>query len=406
MTKILISTFPNEAYSITLKSDDDENKLWKSYLGCDTGNNSEELKTQALSSFFISLIIHDEIYISINNYYYLIMILGAKDLLSLLDRKIIKIIDHDYAFAITESNEKNGNLLFDGIKNSKDGLTRIEEFINNSNKIKTSEKPNLIQFTSNAILKTSEEDFYNCKNELARDLNNKIFQKVGLRTESLDEIHRTDILKLNRITSITEQLMIQNKFEIDSIAQDGFVKDYFECKFGALTNLVGKDTLSPFKCIVNLKGIPDLYNLYKHSTITMDDVLNCRNSFSGGLFRKWYSSSDYNEKEILQRLVNKGEKESNVAKLARFIYPNVLGIINPLTGILASAIDGYIVNKIIEGWSPSLFIDDIYKQKIDQQIHKSEVFEKRQQFVKRYGKIERNAPCPCQSGKKYKHCHG
>jgi preprotein translocase subunit SecA len=23
-----------------------------------------------------------------------------------------------------------------------------------------------------------------------------------------------------------------------------------------------------------------------------------------------------------------------------------------------------------------------------------------------WGKIQRNAPCPCGSGKKYKHCHG
>jgi preprotein translocase subunit SecA len=23
-----------------------------------------------------------------------------------------------------------------------------------------------------------------------------------------------------------------------------------------------------------------------------------------------------------------------------------------------------------------------------------------------WGKVQRNAPCPCGSGKKYKHCHG
>ncbi len=27
-------------------------------------------------------------------------------------------------------------------------------------------------------------------------------------------------------------------------------------------------------------------------------------------------------------------------------------------------------------------------------------------FVRQMGKIGRNDPCPCGSGKKYKHCHG
>jgi preprotein translocase subunit SecA len=31
---------------------------------------------------------------------------------------------------------------------------------------------------------------------------------------------------------------------------------------------------------------------------------------------------------------------------------------------------------------------------------------KAQPFVRHMGKIGRNDPCPCGSGKKYKHCHG
>jgi preprotein translocase subunit SecA len=32
--------------------------------------------------------------------------------------------------------------------------------------------------------------------------------------------------------------------------------------------------------------------------------------------------------------------------------------------------------------------------------------EKPQPFVRRAGKVGRNDPCPCGSGRKYKHCHG
>jgi preprotein translocase subunit SecA len=66
----------------------------------------------------------------------------------------------------------------------------------------------------------------------------------------------------------------------------------------------------------------------------------------------------------------------------------------------------YIVNKLVEGWSPTLFLDDVYKRKIDQLITTTEISEKRKQIVKRFGNVGRNDPCPCQSGKKFKYCHG
>jgi preprotein translocase subunit SecA len=45
-----------------------------------------------------------------------------------------------------------------------------------------------------------------------------------------------------------------------------------------------------------------------------------------------------------------------------------------------------------------------YEEVIDKQSQSSE--EKPQPFVRKSTKVGRNDPCPCGSGKKYKHCHG
>ena len=42
----------------------------------------------------------------------------------------------------------------------------------------------------------------------------------------------------------------------------------------------------------------------------------------------------------------------------------------------------------------------------DQAPAESEREEKAQPFVRQSGKVGRNSPCPCGSGKKYKSCHG
>lgn len=264
----------------------------------------------------------------------------------------------------------------------------------------------MLQYADNAIVGVSSEFGKLKERELKNDLVKNTFAPIGLETTSLDDVRPQDALKLLRLADTTDLLLLQHSLGIESIVQDGFVKQYMDIKLGPLVSEMHKDTLTTFSKVTSLKGIPDIYKLYKHGTIDMDSIMSCRASLNGGLFRQWYASTDYDENTVLSLLIQKGVKESVLRKLARIVYPNLIGIINPIAGVAAEVVDSFIVGKLLEGWSPSLFLDDVLKNSVDRQIAIAEESQKRKEIIARFGKVDRNALCPCQSGKKFKNCHG
>ena len=208
-----------------------------------------------------------------------------------------------------------------------------------------------------------------------------------------------------RLSDVAQNLVIQSKLKITSLNQDGYAKKYINTKLGALTSLVGNEPTQTFSNIISKKGIPDIYHLFKSGVIDIDDILMCRNSFNGGIFRNWLESIDYEESVVLEKLINKNS-QSSVNKFIRYLYPNIFGLISPLAGAAAGAFDSYIMNRVMNGWSPSLFLDDVLKENIDNKVRLFEQKKKREEFIQRFGSVGRNDVCPCQSGKKYKKCHG
>jgi hypothetical protein len=404
MTKILISNFPQSAQLVGAVNDAGEKVEF--HVGYEDVEKSKEVLTSAMSSFFISLLVHDEIYITISDFHAIIAAIGPAAAISLLERKILKFVPPLPESVIVKAGPTSSTMSFNSVGLAEDAMVRFERLINSSKTIKASEKPALVQYVDNAKIEKQTEVEKLWTKELANDLEKQTFKQLGITTESLNNVNAADTFKLIRISEITKQLILQNRLNIDSISQDGFVQQYLGHKMGALTPVSAKDSLWSFKKISELKGIPDLYDLFKRGTITIDNILDCRDKYSGGLFRKWYSSTDYDEQNVLMALVNTSVKEAPWIKAARVIYPNVIGLMGPLPGLVASAVDSYIVGKILAGWNPSLFLDDVYKSKIDQCIARKEVSDRRAQIMQRYGKVDRNSPCPCQSGKKFKRCHG
>jgi len=406
MTKILIQNFPSKTILCQVALEGDEKNIASFQVGYDSRYEYKELLESGLSSFFTSLIIHDEIFLRLADFRVLLYTIGIADTLKLLDSKIIKVVIEPQTSAIWADDSASGTMRLGGVIPQIDQMQRFEKNISSLAGIDVKTKSLLIQYTDNAKIIISKEFYKLIDSDLNSDLLRGTFSTLGITTTSTNDVNPIDANKLLRVSAVTNSLMLQIELAIDSVVQDGFVKQYLEIKLGSLVPLARKDSISPFSKISSVKGIPDLFSLYKNRTITMEEIIACRNTFNGGLFRKWYSSTDYDEQKILQTLINKGAKQSQFMKFARFIYPNVLGLINPVAGVASSAIDSYIVNKFIEGWSPTLFLDDVYKRKIDQLITTADISEKRNQIVKRFGNIGQNDPCPCQSGKKFKNCHG
>ena len=264
----------------------------------------------------------------------------------------------------------------------------------------------IIQFVDNSSTNFDEATTELGIKEVVSDLSNsKIKTDFGLYSNSITEVEPIDTLRILRLSDVAQNLVVQSKLKITSMYQDGYANKYINTKLGALASLVGNEPTQKFANIINKKGIPDIYHLYKKGVIDIDDILLCRNSFNGGIFRNWLESVDYDESSILEVLINKNS-QSKMIKFIRYLYPNVFGLISPIAGAAAGAFDSYIMNRVMDGWSPSLFLDDVLKDNIDNKIRLFEQKNKRDEFIKRFGSIPRNDLCPCQSGKKYKKCHG
>ena len=400
MTSILVHNFPSPAASFTAVMTKRPEEKIHFASGYDPQDKSAELFSNAMSSFFQSLMVHEVIYLSFWDFKMVLESIGHADMLELLNRKVIKLLPLHSAPVIMRGN----TLSFDRLTAVKSSMDDFEEEVGSKRVMNTHDRSKLLQYAANATVEVQSELLKITDDEVDSDLSRGIFSSIGVHSKSLHDIRPEDALKVLRLADTTLALVLQQKLGIDTVIQDAFVSSYLQTKLGALAPRSG-DSLSLFANITKLKGIPDLYRLFKSKTITMDDVLRCRDSFAGGLFRRWYESSDYDEARVIQTLLNGASKGSPIWKLVRLVYPEVMSVIHPVLGPLSSAVDSYIVEKIVAGWSPSLFLDDVLKRNVDRHIELREQAELRSDFTKRFGSIGRNDSCPCQSGKKYKHCH-
>jgi hypothetical protein len=170
---------------------------------------------------------------------------------------------------------------------------------------------------------------------------------------------------VQRIISLNESLLYGEALTAKNIILDGFVKSYLQIKFSPYLSR-GNSGLEIFSKILTLKRVPDLGNLYLKNVITISDILQIRNDVNGKKFRQWYLDKNYSEDEFISELLKKGKADSNIiTKLLRWSIPNMIGLANPVLGIGASGIDSFIIEKIIKGWNPNIFLDDVLKRAID-----------------------------------------
>ena len=363
----------------------------------------EKQNESILSSFFVSLLTHEEIYLNDSTIQLVLNCIGYKSLLKILERKIIKTCFGLGSNAINIGKDTHSLI---SVYAESSGINLFEEYLSKKLNSKSGDFNSIIQFVDNSSTNFDRAITELGIKEVVSDLSSsKIKKDFGLCSNFITEVEHVDALRILRLSDVAQNLVVQSKLKITSMYQDGYANKYINTKLGALASLVGNEPTQKFTNIINKKGIPDIYHLYKKGVIDIDDILFCRNSFNGGIFRNWLESVDYDESSILEVLINKNS-QSKFNKFIRYLYPNVIGLISPIAGVAAGAFDSYIMNRIMDGWSPTLFLDDVLKDTIDNKIKLFEQKSKRDEFIKRFGSIARNDCCPCQSGKKYKKCHG
>ena len=188
---------------------------------------------------------------------------------------------------------------------------------------------------------------------------------------------------------------------------DDYTKDYLGSKFiSTIGNFnLGNQKIELFEKVIENKRIPNFYQMFKKGSINIDQILDMRETFNSKLFRSWFANPDLSDQDIYYELLKEHGLSSKIS-LLRWIVPTIIGVINTPLGVAVSSVENFFISKILQGWNPNLFLDEALGKKLTQLENNFRIQEERKIILNRFNGIQRNEPCPCQSGKKFKKCHG
>lgn len=157
-----------------------------------------------------------------------------------------------------------------------------------------------------------------------------------------------------------------------------------------------------FATIQQVSGVPDLGHAFASKRLSARQILDLRQSKHAQSFRDWLASNSptASAEETLKRFVESVGKpsliESLPAKLLRFATTTGWGALEPVSGAAVAAADAFLLSRWFPQTSPRLFMRQAKVVSDNSPVIKGPL---------RKGR-DRNAPCSCGSGKKYKHCCG
>lgn len=384
----------------------DNDKSTQTFIyGFEDTKAKNEKREKVIRSLLTSLLIHETIFLALHDFRQIIDYIGPEDASLLLSDKCIKIIKDQLTEPVIVVGENNFS--FSAISRIGDEVERFEKSLIKVPFNSETEKQRFILNTEDSLVKCDDKKLRDLiQQEISSDLRNvNIKEELGIRSSSAEEVSQYDIYKLLRLANISKGLIYQSEYDISTTTVDGYASKYLQSKLSHFSKKVSSKSDDTFLKVLDIKGIPDLSVLYQKKIMTMHEILNMRESYSGKIFRHWYSSIDYDQDQFLRQLTS-SKKDGTVKKLFRWILPNAIGIFSPVAGVAASAIDSYIIEKVISGWQPNIFLDDILREEINNKIDQHERKTRKEEISKRFGKIGRNEMCPCNSGKKLKKCCG
>lgn len=423
MTKILLTNYPRFYQEPTFEKVGGDREKLHFMCGYDIKVDKKMVTQQIASDLITAMLTYDTVFIKSSNVWDVFQVWGSEYFKELLRGGVLKVIpDQKLNPVMMEKNNKWVPDYFSytsGIQDinnherftAKDLEWGVVETIFHKFGFKGSE--------ANAILLLLDENKVNidakkvsmeAKKETYHDINTTEFvdkynimrvNSVGLR-----EFHKQRLLRLHELNTTC---VMAGMIGADGIKTDGNISQIMAYKMSTLP-LEEKfpDGVSAIKKVTLEKGFPDLGKLFIDGIIDLDDIIKLRGSFQGKIFRYWSKLDNYEEKLFREDIMNSvhnvlGGKVSNAT---RFVLTNIIGFISNIPGVVASAIDSYVLDKIFKGWHPNFFLDDKLKILIDKSIEKHEKEERKEKIKQMFKCVRPNDPCPCGSGKKFKKCHG
>jgi len=373
----------------------------------------KQRKKEIINDFINALLLNDQIYIYSYDIFFLIECFKISELRKLVEKDILKIIYADLGSAFLTGIKNNLNFDLGSYESFDKYIGGVEKKLiskSHSNSLNQAENDFLarVESTPHRIDKQILKDRITSatKNDLE---NANITKPRMIKSQSLNSVLNQDAIQVLAIAHSNRALILGGELDIESIHLDKDAKEIMNAKMGPtfLKKIFrGANKIEIFKEINDMKGLPNLGELYISKIITLDDIFKIRESIDGKVFRIWYDSKDYDKDKTLKHILNSVDSKLSgiISRHIRWIVPVVAGIIEPVTGIASSYSNSFIADKFLKGYHPNLFLDNVLRKNINakQKSHRKKLTS--QVIRKRKTKIGRNEPCICGSGKKYKRC--
>lgn len=401
---VLLSNFPSLLGTLRSidKNGKDVHQEEYRYSGFVKGDEYRILIENSIEKLFLSLMLYNDIYINDEDFLKVVSFIGVENSTKLLERKLIRIIPRF----------QNPNIIVHRSKNLLLNQTRYEveplmylgglhDLDRNYKKysVNESHRSKIVQYFDNALINKDEmDDSIFIKNmEIIKKEENIDFNNLDYKTT----------FEILRLYEIVDSLQMQNRNNLSNSIMDDYAKDYLGSKFTATIGKFndGNEKVKLFERISDNKRIPNFYQMFKKGSIEIDQILDIRESFNSKLFRNWFANPDVSEQDIYYELLKEHGLSLKI-NLLKWIVPTIIGVINTPLGVAASSVENFFISKILQGWNPNLFLDDVLGKRLTQLENNFKIQEERKIILERFKGIQRNEPCPCQSGKKFKKCHG
>lgn len=157
-----------------------------------------------------------------------------------------------------------------------------------------------------------------------------------------------------------------------------------------------------FAQIQKISGVPDLGVAFAAKQLSTSQLLALRYSKHCQALRDWFAAgapgatADETTRRYVETIGKSGWIDSLPAKSLRFATTAAIGAMEPASGVLASAVDSFLLSKWFPGRSPRLFLKQAKVMLSNNPVIQSPIMRGR----------DRNILCACGSGKKFKQCCG
>ncbi len=355
------------------------------------GNHLErylERENQIVASLCEDLILHDRILIPTQDYLTacgLALILGEKNFIALLEEERIQFLrtsgvfgylrgtSRDGSLVVVQRNEGNspqdcaideavtaGLKVIDGKLKDKDLLSKL--LIKNSEALSLSDLIDSVRRDSYSDLKGTSlwKTGYNYPHKDRIALPKMETMQMRVLGPGTDPQNNPVDLLLS-LTLFNVELVLASMHDCVSGSTASPLGDSIGLKVARLTEQ--RIVADKFWSLLEINRVPDFSKADFSKKENFTELLKCLSSSKTDVFRRWFHErKNLPEKELFAEYLNVVNEIPFIQTLPltilRFAVTTTLDLV-PIVGKVASALDTFVVERVLRGKSPKYFIEDL-----------------------------------------------